>query len=296
MCVTCGLATSLLAAGFEAPREICRYSDPQLEEVSGITAASSSNDYWFVHNDSGDGPFVYAVSRRGETMCKFLVDGASAFDWEDIATGPDETGARCLFIGDIGDNDRVRHVVTIFRVPEPVVTATARGTRARTRRAQRFNLSYEGGPNNAETLLVQPKSGQVFIVTKSEKGHSLVFAAPQPLRSGTANRMRKIAEIRFDRLKHSKGRKGGKKDSYLATGGAIAPDGKHVVVRTYSDAYEWNVPDGNLATALARPPAAQVTMPDRRSGEAIAYSRGGQSLLVTNEGKQAPIFELARKR
>ena len=42
------------------------------------------------------------------------------FDWEDIAVGPGpEPGVSYVYIGDIGDNLRLRSTISLLRFPEP---------------------------------------------------------------------------------------------------------------------------------------------------------------------------------
>ena len=52
------------------------------------------DDVFFAHNDSGDTARFFAVSRTSVVMQTFNLDGATATDWEDIASGPCPAG-RC---------------------------------------------------------------------------------------------------------------------------------------------------------------------------------------------------------
>ena len=57
----------------------------------------------------------------------------------------------------------------------------------------------------------------------------------------------------------------------LVTGAARSPDGSKVVVRTYADAFEFDVPNGDIVKALTdgKPRATALADP---FGEAIAYT------------------------
>ncbi|MDQ2782764.1 MAG: hypothetical protein M3Y26_09575, partial [Actinomycetota bacterium] len=59
--------------------------------------------------------------------------------------------------------------------------------------------------------------------------------------------------------------------SIVVTGGAVSPDGTHVAVRTYTDAYVFSAPDGDAVVALTRTPV-RVPLPDEPQGEAIAFT------------------------
>jgi hypothetical protein len=53
------------------------------------------------------------------------------------------------------------------------------------------------GPHNAETLLVDPPTDDVFLVVKSGDGHSSVFVARAPLVSGRTMVLEQVATLRF---------------------------------------------------------------------------------------------------
>jgi hypothetical protein len=80
------------------------------------------------------------------------------------------------------------------------------------------------------------------------------------------------------------------------TGGATAPDRTRVVLRTYSDAYEWDVPDGDVVKALTTGKPRLTPLPDEPQGEAIAYSRDGALFLTTYETVNLPGDELPEIR
>jgi hypothetical protein len=122
-----GISTTALAAwltmsaltGAEPPcRIMSRLSLlPDLPEASGLAASRRTPGVLWAHNDSGD-PFVFALTATGGVKGRVFVTGARVWDWEDIAVGPCANGT-CLYIADIGDNDRRRQSVTIYRTPEP---------------------------------------------------------------------------------------------------------------------------------------------------------------------------------
>ena len=55
------------------------------------------------------------------------------------------------------------------------------------------------------------------------------------------------------------------------TGAARSPDGKRIAVRTYADAFEWDVQDGDLVKTLTTGTPRMTPLEDP-FGEAIAYS------------------------
>ena len=290
--------TPLLLAQAPAPpyREpvlLCRFQDIRINESSGLAASARTDDYFFTHNDSGDGPRVYAVNRQGATLATFTVKGAESMDWEDMARGPGEEGKPALYLADIGDNLAQRPLVSLYRVREPQVDVRQTGVSAETETATRYDLEYEDGPHDAEALLVHPATGQCFLVTKSPVGSAL-YTAAAPLRVGIRNRLRKVAEVKLAPVSRRSGSLGDVVLRRLITGGDISPDGRRVVLRTYTDAYEWKVERKDVAGAFRGEPAV-VPVPAAPGGEAIAYDRRGRSLLASTEGRNAPVHALRRR-
>jgi hypothetical protein len=103
-----GAVGAAAPAPYRPPVLLCRFADTRINESSGLAASACSDDYFFTHNDSGDGPRVYAVDRRGKTLTVFTVQGAESLDWEDMARGPGPGGKPALFLADIGDNAAIR--------------------------------------------------------------------------------------------------------------------------------------------------------------------------------------------
>ncbi len=292
------LLTALAACGaaqevYERPQMVCRFLDERIHEASGLAASARSDDYFFTHNDSGSPAQLFAVDRKGQTLTAWDLKNGANLDWEDMARGPDEQGRPCLYIGDIGDNLGLRPAVWVYRIPEPPVDSARPAPTGATAPATRFDLRYEDGPRDAEALLVHPRTGQIFIVTKSRDG-SGVYAAPRPLRAGQVAVLKKITAIDLTRAV-STSTEPDPRTRALVMGGAFAPDGRRIVVRTYSDAYEWAVAGEDIAATFARPPIA-IPLGEAAGGEAITCTRDGSALLVTREGRNAPVHELRRKR
>lgn len=163
-------------------------TNPDLKEISGLVASSKNPDVVWVHNDSGDTARIFAVdAKTGATLGTYTLSGAKAVDWEDIDIGPGPVqGQSYIYVGDIGDNGLSRSSVTVYRVPEPVVTGTAsRPTKATLSGVDTFNLKYPDGPHNAESLIVDPKSGEMVIIDKTSSGTPTIYEAPGGLASSS---------------------------------------------------------------------------------------------------------------
>src|SRR4051794_13240359 len=100
------------------------FHSPRLVESSGVAVSRAHPNILWTHNDSGDGPFLYATDLHGTDRGAMVVPGANAIDWEDIALGPCPvpfvlqprprvTASSCIYLADTGDNLEQRSFVTI---------------------------------------------------------------------------------------------------------------------------------------------------------------------------------------
>jgi hypothetical protein len=296
MCVA-PFASAAPAPSGQEVTELFRFQDAAVVESSGVASSTRRDDVVYTHNDSGDRPRFFAVDGRGCTTATYALRDAEAVDWEDMAAARDRSGRGRLWFGDIGDNLSARSEgVTVYRVDEPKPgprSGTTEGTCAapaeRQLRATRFDLRYADGPHDAETLLVRPGTQGIFVVTKDLTGNNaVVYAAPRRLESGTVNGLERVDEVTLPP---------GTPDPGVITGGDISPDGKRLVLRTYTDAFEWRIPDGDLRAALADPPTL-IALPETPQGEAIAYTRRGAALITTSEnpgGTNPPVYKIRER-
>lgn len=239
------------------------FQDSRLTEVSGIAASSMNDGVVWVHNDSGDEPVLYGVGSNGKTTMTLRLSGARAVDWEDMAVG-----GRHLFAGDIGDNRERRTDIQIYRVAEPSVFDGER-----TIDAERMDLRYPDGAQDAEALLVHPKTGEIGIVTKVDDGPARLYVAPG-FSTGRFT-LRNAASVPVE----------------SATGAAVSPDGRAIVVRDYVQAFLFDLDGDDLASAFDAP-GKRIDMPFAIQAEAITFSADGRSLLTTNEGSGATVHEV----
>jgi len=254
-------------------------------EASGIVESRKNPGVLWVNNDSGDGPKLYAMTKDGKHLGVFTFQGAQAVDWEDIATGPGpKAGETYLYAGDIGDNPSTRPNIKIYRVAEPSVNAAAPAADVTLSGVETFTYTYADGPHNAETLLVDPKTSDLFIVTKVGSGKSQVFRAPAPLASGV---LQEVASLTFGAAPLVGGA--------ATTGGDISPSGDAIAVRTYTHAYLWRRGGGmTVAQAFAGEPCP-LPQKSEPQGEALGFAADGLGFYTVSEGSQQPIYFFAKK-
>lgn len=272
-------------------RLLANLTDNRLQESSGLTVSMRNPDILWTHNDSGDGPYLYAIDKKGRTLARFTVTGAVNVDWEDLAIGPGANGKPALYIGDTGDNDRRRTNTVVYRVEEPIVETGKTMQQGRTLPAEKLVYHFPDGSHDCETLLVHPRTGEILLVTKEANGNSAVFAFPKPLQTGKQMFLTKIGEIHFANA-FFRGDNRFARGERMATGGAISPDGRYLVVRTYVSAYEWAIPDGKPIAETFRKAPRQVVLPLTKQGESVCYRPDSKAWFMTSEQSPVPLYEL----
>ncbi len=253
--VTCGGAAPPAAAA--SPHQEFTVSDPRITESSGLAASAAHPGIFWTHNDSDDGPYVYAVDSTGRTVATVTLRGVKPRDAEAISLGPDGQ----LYLADIGDNlDGGWSEVWVYRFAEP------RDLRDQSVDAVRYRVRYEDGPRNAEALMVHPVTGRLYIASKRESGGAL-YQGPQTLSATAVNTFRKVSEVPW------------------VTDGGFSPDGTRLLLRGYfwATMYRWQ--DGGAPQSLG-----DVSLPFQQQGESAAFAADGRSVLFGSEGRNSPVW------
>jgi hypothetical protein len=255
-----------------------------LSEASGIAASRRAPGVLYTHNDSGHPAEVFAVSEAGAHVATLAFAGALAHDWEDIAIGPGpDDSPNWLYVADIGDDPEApwRETIVVERALEPVLDATEPAL-SLTVEFDSLYLRYPDGPHNAETLLVDPASGDLYLVTK-EAERARVYVARSPLESEDVTELDFVTELSF-------GDDGA--ETGLVTGGDFSANGRWLVLRTESTARLWHRGDGvELETALGDDPCA-VPVGGEFQGEAIGFAADGASYFTLGEGASPELFRV----
>ena len=249
-----------------------------LDEVSGLANSRLNPDVFWMHNDSGDRPRVYAVSRSGKLLGTFLLAGAAAVDWEDMAIGPAPDGGSYLYLADIGDNSAQRTSVHIYRVLEPRVDSSVDPDSAPVTRTLSgvvdFEFVYEDGARDAESFFVDPLTNDFYVVSKREADGNRLYRSVAPATART-NAFRLAGKFSFTG----------------ATGASISSDGLQVLIRRYSNsvlaniaATYWKRPDASVSLVdLLKQPGRIVPLVQEVQGEAIAFSADNVGFYTTSE-------------
>lgn len=234
----------------------------KIEEASGMAFSRDHDGLMYTHNDSGGGRRVYVIDSLGKGMGVFKLKGVWNRDWEDIAVGPGpDPKLNYVYIGEIGDNRLKFTNIFIYRFPEPKQFLEGMEVEP-----EILKLSYPDGPKDAETLMVDPITKDIFILTKRDSLNILYKTSQESFESKEAV-LEKVMELPFT----------------MSVAGDISVDGKEILIKNYFTVYYWkrNVNE-TIAQALARDPLILPYKPEPQ-GEAIGFHPNGKSYFTLSE-------------
>jgi len=257
-----------------------------LHQASGIVASRNNDGVLWTHNDAGDSPpRIFAIDTNGNYLATFDLTNATHIDYEDIAIGPGPlTNVQYLYVGDIGDNNLVRSTIVVYQIPEPAVylrwasspnTLDMQGVRA-------ITFRYPDGVFNAEALMVDPLTGDLFIATKQAGVSRIYTATKAELNATGTNTLHFVREINFN----------------SANGADISPTGGEIIMRQEDLAQLWiRAPGQSISNALGGTPISipVVGRPTEPNGEAIGFDPIGRGYYTLSDSASTqPLYYFAR--
>ena len=250
----------------------------EIDEASGLTASKKHPGRYYVHNDSGDSPRFFAIDEKGGDFGTYEVTNAEATDWEDMALGPCGN-TTCLYLGDVGDNLQARSSYHLYRVVEPA--ALTAGEHEVT--AEDLPFTYPDGSHNCETVMVHPKTGAIFVLTKKGSGPSGLYTFPA-ITPGSSVTLVKLGEVTVPT------------GDNRFTAGDIHPQASGVLLRSYTNLFYYpldaSLDPAKAMTAALSKPGCSVPASLETQGETVAWAIDGKGWLTVSEGDECPIIRV----
>lgn len=239
-----------------APEVAFTVTDHRVVESSGLAWADVDGERWVATvNDSGDTGQVFTLDpATGEVV------GTTTFtphprDVEALAPAGDGH----VWVADVGDNLRARDSLVLTRV------AVGSGDREASD-PRRLEVRYPDRPRDAEAVVVHPRTGRIFVVTKSVLGGQ-VWAVPADARPGEVAVLEEVAAA-----------------PGVVTDGAFTPSGDHVLLRNYTHAFLLTFPEWEVV--------ATIELPAQPQGEGLTVLPDGE-VLVSTEGRGRDVLRVA---
>ncbi|WP_189336408.1 hypothetical protein [Actinoplanes ianthinogenes] len=267
--------TATVSAKATPGKKVCKVKDPLLDEVSGLVATKSGG--FIAVDDSTTDESKKKVFFLGSD-CAIKGDPRSfpsnPLDTEDMIVSPKDG---TVWIADTGDN-------AILKGDDPRPHVALWSMAANGKKAPVIHrVSYpDGDKHDAEALLMAP-DGTPYLVTKEVSGPAFIYKPSGPLKADnkTPVPLTRVGEVAVPATE-TKSNAFAKTFNRVITGGAVNADGSKVVLRTYTDAFEWDVKGGDIVGALKGKPRT-TGLPDEPFGEAIAYSADGKSFFTVSD-------------
>ena len=258
-----------------------------ITEASGVAASRRYGNVLWVHNDSGDTNRVFAIATNGASFATYVLGGAEANDWEDIAVGPGPVaGTSYVYVGDIGDNGGNRNSIEVYRFPEPEVTTSLFNITLTN--VDRLEFRYpDSRGENAETLLVDPTNGDIYVVSKAGSGEARVYRASPPFVPLDRVTMTLVASLQFGTAPLI--------GDASTTAGDFSPSGDLFAIRTYDTAYAWRRPVGTTVDAALATSPCPLPVRSEGQGEAFGFNRDGTGYFTLGEGSLVQLSSYAAR-
>jgi hypothetical protein len=253
-------------------------------EASGLVASRQNPGVLWTHNDSGYRGNVFAISTNGALLGRYFVPAVFSGDFEDIALGPGPLPQfQYIYLGDIGDNFLSRESIRVFRFPEPAAYAFQSNApvEASVFGAEEIVLAYPDGPFNAEAMMIDPLTGDLYLATKHTNECRIYRATQAELGSGGTVTLTFVASPAFR----------------SASGADMSVDGSLIAIRRPGRGSLWvRQPGQSVVDALKTAPITipVIGQPTEPNGEAIAFDPRAQGYYTISEGFTQPIYYFAR--
>lgn len=269
------------SADYSKPKVVGTIKSDEINESSGLVNSRCNSNVFWTHNDSGGKEFIFAITEKGEKLGTWKVTGAKNNDWEDIAAIKDKSGKCFLYLGDIGNNNDKKNTLTVYKVAEPKVTEADKTSSKKspklTESAEAIKFSYPDEIYDAETLLVHPSTGEIYVITKQMIGSAQVF------KIGT--KVENVGSISVPSIPNG-----------FLTGGEISPDGTRIILCDYYAGYELKLPKNTKNfDDIWKQEVTKIDLGEREQGESICYSADGKRIYAGSEKKNSPVIRVDRK-
>lgn len=239
-----------------------------IDEASGLADSKANAGLLWVEQDSGNPPELALLAYNGSFKKKIFIKGAVNRDWEDLALakGPDAS-LNYIYLADIGDNSLQYNNYFIYRFPEPAVSVDS------VLAWEKITFQYPDGPHNAEAIFVDDSSKAIYIFTKSDL-KSKIFRLAYPQNSTGVITATLVGELPFGE----------------AVGAAISPNGREMIIKTYTALNYWSRQTGeSIETALKRSPT-NLSYKLEIQGEAVCFKNDNSGFYTLSEKPAISTF------
>jgi hypothetical protein len=170
-------------------------------------------------------------------------------------------------MADTGDNSQVRTSIAVYRVADPSVSATQAPVNVNLTGTATITLRYPDGAHDAETLIVDPGTKDIYIVTKRD-ARSRVYRAAYPQSTTTTTTLEYLGDLTWTG----------------ALSGDISPDGDEIIIKDFDEVFYYPRQAGStLGTALIGQTPAKLPYTPQQLGEGLSFDGQGRGYFTNSE-------------
>jgi len=243
-------------------------SNNSLNEISGIAASQINKNIFWIHNDSGNINYIYAINDNAELVETFELGGIKNRDWEDIAVAPGPKGRSYIYVADIGDNNVKNLNKYIYRFTEPLILGKDKNKNRIIKKIDKITFQFPDGVRDAETIMVDQIKKDIYIISKEEnKAHVYLLEFPQLTK--------KILIPTFL----------GKLNVSKIVGGDISGNGEMVIIKNYTKVFLWIKGKNELLKDVFKREPHTLPYMLEPQGESICWDVYGTGYYTISEKK-----------
>ena len=262
------------------------FTDPVLNEVSGLAASHVHPGIYWAQNDGDNGSRLTAIRADGTPVATLSVQDAENTDWEDIDSFQLD-GKHYLLVADTGDNGGIRKTLNLIVFEEPARLKDGDSVRP----AWTISFRWPDGARDCEATAVDAAAGEVLLISKKRVPPEL-FRLPLRASEGlkTAELVTTLSGIsQPSETELKKNPVYGRYRSQVS-GADLSPNGRVLAVLNYHSIYLYvRAPNQAWGQALQAQPG-RLVFPWLPQAEGIAFSSDGRSLLIGSEKRPAPLL------
>jgi hypothetical protein len=248
----------------------------RMSEASGIAWSMKNPGMIWAHNDSGHANNLFLIdSTNGEIVARYTIGGTINLDWEDmeLSYGPDEDEFY-IYIADTGDNNERRPNYSIYRFPEPVYEEAHFGQTVilNDTEVDRIRFQYPDGSHDAEGMLVDPLTKDIFLVTKRDVV-SMLYVLPYPQPVDELYTIYKAGNFSFRQ----------------ASAATSSLSGNRVLIKNRQEIFYWTRNSGESMVEMLAGTPVKAPYAGEPQGEAICFDPNYNYFTLSEELNSSTI-------
>lgn len=243
---------------------------PMVLETSGIADSKSNPGYLWAQEDSGNPTQLYLISHEGTVKKKVFLKGTTNRDWEEMTLSGND-----IYLADFGDNKQVYGTYTIYQFPEPAAAVDTVDN------IKTINFKYPDTPHDAEAFLVDASSRDIYIITKRDE-LAKIYRLAHPYSYTSINTPTLVGTLPYNNV----------------VSAAQSPDGKDIIVKTYTNLYHYSRSEGQSIDEALKNPSTSLTYLLEPQGEAITFANNNKGFFTLSEkgvGTMVNLYFYKRK-